>query len=198
MKLINKILKWKGTKLVFLMGKGKDKNADLIFNLINDFIKVKRIKKPLIGFKKLSVLSNDVLILSNNDFSTERIESFFSLFGEVLVVINSANLEKEKKIITLLDKSGELLIDFESIGKVPGKRIKKRLSYGFQKNADFYISDLNLSDRVNFKVNHKGSSIPIWIKDKNGKETVLFNTLALGVGTMLNLNFVKLAQKISD
>ncbi len=195
MKLIDKFLKLKKVKLVFVTGKKSEEISHLVFNLINPFYKVALIDEILTGFQKISFLKSDVVVLSDDDFSLKELETLFSSMEETFLIVNSKNLTREKKLTGFLDEKGQLLVDHESLKKIPGKKVKQRLSYGTDSEADLSISDLNISEKINFKINYKGSTVPVWIEGKEDK--IILNAAALGVGAMLGINFVDLTRSLS-
>ncbi len=194
--MLKTILKLKGLKLVLIAGENSDKTAHFITELVSDFKRVKLIESPGLGLRKIPLLFSDVVILSCQDDFIDDLESLFSNFSQVITVINSQNQSREKEIIRRMKKKDMLLIDFENKDKLPGKRMSKFLSYGIDPDADFYVSDINTSDRTNFKINYDGSSVPVWIEKNSTKEDVLSATAGLGVGVLLDINFVSLTQKI--
>ncbi len=196
MSFFDKTIKWKGTKLIFVSGEKKEEVSEIIFNLCQDFLEIKKIKKPFKGLKKISLFFNDTFILVDKDFKTEKLETFFSYFSEVIMVLGSENLQREKLLINSLSKKSKLLVDFDSQEKLPGKKLKENLSYGFKKDADFYVSDLTVNEKTNFKINYDGASVPVWLEKDKKKEDVLIFTSALGASVLLGLNFVSLAKKM--
>ncbi len=194
--MVGKLLKWRGVKLVFVSGRKSDEITDFTFNLIKSFSRVKKIDELPGGFGRLLLIGQKVLVLEDRDFEMEKLEKFFNLFSEVIMVVNSKNSTRERKLAALLKRSGSLIVDHENKGKIPGKRLAGYLSYGTKKSADFHISDITKGDSINFKINYDGSSIPVWLKKELGKEAVSTTTAALGAGVLLGFNFVSLTRKI--
>ncbi len=196
--MIKSILKWKGVKLVFVTGKNSTETADFIFDLIQDFLKVKRVEPTDRGMNRLLFIFYDVIIVTREG-NNQKTEDLFSNFREVITVVNSENITDEKEVIQTMKKSDTLLVDFESKEKFSGKRMKYFLSFGFDSEADFNISDMNIHDKkTNFKLNYDGSSVPVWIPGKKTEDDVLQVVASLGVGVLLNINFVSLTQKIKN
>lgn len=192
--MIKKLLQLKKIKLVYVLGKDKDQVADLVFKLTRDG-SVAKIKQPLLGLKEIFLFSSKIFILADDNFELEKLNKFFSLFFEVIVLVNSDDIDREKEIVSFLGKNNTLLINHDFKERISAKRMRF-LSYGFDKEADFFISDLIISDKTNFKLNYEGSTIPVWIEEKSKKEDVLKVSSVLGVGVILGFNFITLAQKI--
>lgn len=194
--MLGKLLKWKKTKLVFITGERSEEIAHFTFNLVNNFSTIKNINKLPKGLGKLILLRPQVLILIDNDFEMEKLEKFFNLFDEVIMVVSSKNSTRERKLAALLKRTSSLVVDHNTKKKIPGKRLSKYLSYGINKDADFQISDISVRDSLNFKINYEGSSIPVWLKKELGQESVFTITAALGAGVLLGYNFVSLTRQI--
>jgi hypothetical protein len=192
--MIKKLLQLKKLKLVYVLGKDREEAADLIFRLTRDG-SVAKIEQPLLGFKKILMFPGKIFILSDNNFKLEKLKKFFSLFCEVIVLVNSDSIEREKEIVSLLGKDNTLLINDDCKERISAKRMRF-LSYGFNKEANFYISDLSINQKTNFKLNYEGSTIPVWIEEKINKDDILKVSSVLGVGVILGFNFINLAQKI--
>lgn len=183
-------------KLVYIAGKEKKKTGDFIFELLKNR-RVKRISKPITGLSKVVLFFKDIVILEDGGFDSKRLGKFFSYFNEVVVVINSENVSREKEIISLLDKKSSLLVNHKAKEKFSAKRMRY-LSYGFNKEADFFVSDIMVNNKTNFKINYEGSSIPVWIEKSAKREKVLRVTSGLGVGVLLGFNFVNLTQRVKE
>ena len=196
--MINKLLKWKGVKLVFVAGKNNRRVSDFISNLVGDFCRVKRIKNPKSFLGKIPLLFGDVVLLNDEEVDLDKLDKFFSSFLEIVVLVNSEDLNREKQITSKLSKENTILVDYENRDRVPGKRMKRFLSFGTDSEADFFVSDINKNDKTNFKINYDGSSVPVWIAKNSSEEDVLSVASGLGVGVLLGINFVSLTQKLKE
>ncbi len=193
---MNKILKLKKTKLVFVSGESSDKIVYFLDHITDKFYNTKKIKKPLTGLFKLSLLFNYVFILKDDNFKTEELKDFFNLFSEVIVIINNKKIKRGREIIKALKKKDTLFIDHPSKDKLPGKRLERRLSYGFDKEADFYISDVNKSQKTNFKLNYSGSTVPFWMEKDSEKEDILVTGVVAGTVVLLGINFIEVSKNM--
>ncbi len=195
--MIKNILKLKGVKLVFVTGKEEDALADFTSSLVSDFLKVKRLRGICSKINLISILFYDLVILTEKNVSIEEFKSFSEAFREVVIVINSNNLEFEKELIRSVDNKNTVLVDFKNRDRLLSKRMNRFLSYGFDSGADFFISDITQKEKTNFKINYDGSSIPVWIGKKVERGDISGITAGLGVGVLLDINFVKLTQKLN-
>ena len=196
--MFNKILKWKGVKLVLVTGKDSERISDSISALIDDFCNVKRINSSKSFLLKIPFLFHDVVLLNDDNLDLDKLDKFVLSFSEVVTLINSEDLNREKEITSKLSKKNTILVDYESRNRVPGKRMKRFLSFGIDSEADFYVSDINKKEKTNFKINYDGSSVPVWIAGGSSEDDVLSITAALGVGVLLGINFVSLTQKLKE
>lgn len=75
----------------------------------------------------------------------------------------------------------------------------KKLSFGFLEEADFFASDqINTEEGISFKLNYKGNSVPIWIKNPFDKEKIYNVLAAICVGTISGLNIIEISEKIKN
>ena len=71
-------------------------------------------------------------------------------------------------------------------------------TFGLEDGADFRASDININGHTNFKVNYKGSSIPIWQEGVSGNENVYSGLAASCVGILCGLNFVEISDALKN
>jgi UDP-N-acetylmuramoyl-tripeptide--D-alanyl-D-alanine ligase len=71
-------------------------------------------------------------------------------------------------------------------------------TFGFSERADFFVSDLRFNHGINFKVNHKGSTIPFWLEGTFGKEQIYTALAVAAVGTIFGKNLVEISQKMKN
>ncbi|MFI5205546.1 MAG: hypothetical protein ACHQVK_01260 [Candidatus Paceibacterales bacterium] len=95
----------------------------------------------------------------------------------VLVVTKVDNeLETVKKMVATLPSEGVLVVSAHDklshhISHPAGLKV---LRIGFLEQADFFASDINITDTtVNFKLNYQGNSVPVWIQKKISQTRVM-------------------------
>ena len=72
----------------------------------------------------------------------------------------------------------------------------RKISFGLSGSADFFSSDENTTDDgINFKLNYKGSSVPIWLKSQN-REDILSCLAAISVAVIFGANMVEVSEKL--
>ncbi len=185
--------------MVFVCGKEKERTSDLIYEEIHGFSKAGRVEKIFGKIKAFSLLSKEVIILPDPGDDPEELLAFFNLFSEVIMVVDSKKLKREKELASLLNKKDSILVNFEIKDSIAGKRMKKFLTYGMDKEADFNIMDISEKEKINFKVSHDGSIVPVWIeKESDLEESLNRSVIAIAVGVLLGINLVKLTGKMSE
>lgn len=75
-------------------------------------------------------------------------------------------------------------------------------SFGFGEGTDFRASDIFTTQDplpgTNFKINHEGKIVPVWLKGVFGKEEICAALSAAAVGSALGLNLVEISQALSE
>ena len=111
---------------------------------------------------------------------------------EISFIDNINNIEK---INLSLVKYLILSFDDNKIEEVQKKISAKILTVGFQWGADFQASDLKQQDGyTNFKINHQGKIVPIWLKGYLNQEEMFAVLSAIAIGTIFELNLVEISQ----
>lgn len=113
--------------------------------------------------------------------------------------------EKEKieeivKLVKILPLKGHLILNFddETVRKIKNETNLKEITFGFGEGADFRASDIKFNSGTNFKVNHRGNVVPIWLEGLFGKEHIYSALAAAAVGTIFGLNLVEISQTLKN
>jgi len=110
-------------------------------------------------------------------------------------------LIKEKaKLMTGLKKDGCLILngDDKMTLELKKETEAKIITYGFTEELDLMASNYNISpDGITFKVDYKGTIIPVRIPNTFGKQYVYTALAALAVGISLDLNLVETVEAVS-
>ncbi len=70
------------------------------------------------------------------------------------------------------------------------------VTYGFSPDADFYASDqIEADEGINFKLNYKGSSVPIWLK-AHGEKTIETALPAICAAIISGMNIVEVSEAL--
>lgn len=134
----------------------------------------------------------------------------------ILVITGTENKEEIsqiEKLAKIIPVKGFLVLNFDNeiIREIKNETIANFLTYGFYKNADLQVSDLNISSEgvnpvrnrsisngVNFKINYQGNIVPFWLKNIFGKEQIYNILPAIAVGLIMNMNLVEISQILRD
>lgn len=106
--------------------------------------------------------------------------------------------QEKKKLISCLkeDEIAILNYDDEDVQQM-GEDIKaKVLSFGLREKAD--IRAINYDNKGNFKLEFKGSSVPVELKDVLGVQHLYCALAAASVGTVFNMNLVEIAEALKE
>jgi len=111
------------------------------------------------------------------------------------------DLIKEKtKLAASLKKGGCLVLngDDKMILELKKETSAKIITYGFENELDLMASNYNVSaDGITFKVDYKGTIIPVRIPNAFGRQYVYTALAALAVGISLELNLVEIVEALS-
>ncbi len=74
-----------------------------------------------------------------------------------------------------------------------------KMNFGLTLDADVAVSDINESEEItNFKLNYKGSSIPVWMKNISGKNELYDVLPAVCVGALSGLNSLEISEILKN
>lgn len=158
-------------------------------------------------------IGKDVSIFEFADKDIKRASFFLKKSQKPIMVVtrvgdipfdkNFFDGEKEKiKNTSLLAKTlpehTTLILNFddETVREIGDEIDLDTLTFGFQKEADFKVSDVMMNGGTNFKLNYKGKIIPFWLKRVFGKEQIYSALTAIVVGTIFGLNLVEISQSL--
>jgi UDP-N-acetylmuramyl pentapeptide synthase len=147
-------------------------------------------------------MKNDKIIIISNQ-PKNKIESLVlkvsngKIIPEIIFLHpkNFKNKEFLDDQIFIIYDSDE--IDSKSIVK---DLINRKIDFGFNENATLRASDVIITnDEINFKLNFKGNSVPVWSKNENHTNNAdeVYNILsAICVGDFLGLNIVEISENL--
>lgn len=127
----------------------------------------------------------------------------------ILKVLNGRNIP-EFFVLNLKDVKSKDFIDnqahiiYNSDQEEYKNKIKEILcektDFGFNETADFKASDVNITqEAINFKLNFKGNSVPIWLKNENytnNADEIYIILSAICVGDFLGMNIVEISENL--
>ena len=104
-----------------------------------------------------------------------------------------------RKLAEVLPKQGFLILNFddETVREMQDEIAAQSLTYGFQKRADFQVSDVNVNlSGTNFKMDYQENIVPFWLKNLFGKEQIYSALTAICLGVVKNINLVEISQAL--
>jgi len=204
----------KKNNIVIVTGEGRGETSETIFHLLKPYFSVKRFIEKMPNI--FDILKNGTLIIET-DLGTARIikqATALAKFSQVPILVVShvgeipvnsdlfAGEEEKtieiKKLAQLIPSYGFLILNFDdkTVRKIDDLMSLKSFTFGFQEDADFRASDVHANHGTTFKINYKGSIIPIW-QEKDSKKEHVYSALAAScVGVALGLNFVEISEAL--
>jgi hypothetical protein len=184
-KLSNLILLLKKPKTVILAGL----NSKIIKETSE------RILKPHLGE------GEDVLIAVDNLENTEDVKYVLQKSSFPVLVLNQASdisFEKIKMLAEEMKGQGFLIInsDQETVRQIKEGVSIPVLRFGFEYGSDFYASDVKINGGINFKINYKGNSVPIWLEKSKWEEQMVGALAVVAIATVFGLNLVEISEAL--
>ncbi len=103
------------------------------------------------------------------------------------------NIKEKDKFILVLNQDDEKI--FDAVKELEFEK----MTYGFSENSDFMASDVNETEEgINFKLNYRGNSIPIWLKNKSGNDKIYEALAIICIANILGINILEIAEKIKN
>jgi hypothetical protein len=190
-------------KLIVVFEKEEDFISDIIFYLLKEDFQTKRILKN--GGVFNSLLSNyHILIVKEKDPKLFDLQELKFLIKHSSFFIFVANYFDEKvlkgttELMRKLSPFSYIIFNYddEELRNFLILEEIKTISFGFGTNADLRVSDIKINKGLAFKLNYKGSVIPIWLDFPFKKEEISFFLPAFLVGEILDINFLKIAERL--
>jgi UDP-N-acetylmuramyl pentapeptide synthase len=143
----------------------------------------------------------EFLIIENNLENTEEIKSLLENSSFPVLILNQVkdfSFEKMKILIEAMSGRGFLIINYneEIIGQIKEGSPVPVLSFGFEGKSDFYASDIKVNGGINFKINYKGNSVPIWLEKSKWEEKIIEALAVVAVATVFGLNLVEISEAL--
>jgi len=114
--------------------------------------------------------------------------------------------EEKREIVRHLDESGFALLNADD-KRVLNSRTQTKaqvITFGYQPNADIKAIELDITSEttdmtgIRFKLNHRGSSVPVFLKHAVGFHQIYATLAAAGVGLALGLNLVEISEGLQN
>lgn len=108
------------------------------------------------------------------------------------------------KLASLLPGYASLVLNFddETVRDIKNQSRAHTVTFGFGMRSDVRVTDIVLTQfpalGTNFKINHEGNIVPVWLKNLFGKENIYAALAAAAAGEVLGLNMVEISEALKD
>ena len=174
---MNKLLFFlKRPKVVVVTGEEKDCAREALFEVLKPHFKI----------------GKDVLLLKENG-------RFFLKRSKLPILIITSG---KTDLVSVLPDRGFLVLNSDDQSAREIKNKSSRLTFGFSAKADIRATDDALTHfpgmGTNFKINHQGNTVPVWLEETFGKEQIYSALAAVAAGKLLGLNLVEISESLKN
>ncbi|MCX6761051.1 MAG: hypothetical protein NTZ84_03060 [Candidatus Nealsonbacteria bacterium] len=162
----------------------------------------KIIKETAERILRLHVIEDEeVLIVENNLENTADVKFFLEKSSFPVLVLNQIgdiSFEKIKTFAEAMSGQGFLIVNSneEIIKQIKEVSPVPVLSFGLEEKSDFYASDIKINGGINFKINYKGNSVPIWLEKSKWEEQTTGALAVVAIATVFGLNLVEISEAL--
>ncbi len=120
-------------------------------------------------------------------------------------------VNEKARILKNLSKNDFAVLNFddEKVRQMKDKTEAKVISFGFNEGVDIRITDyqikvktvgsgFELIDGIFFRIEHRGSVVPVWLKESLGIPSAYAVAAAFACGTAFDLNIVELGNAVTE
>lgn len=203
-------------KLIVVVGQSADLAVEAIYQVVKKYTKVRKIEKTKIGLKDLLRGGLFLLCQPYHDDLTFWLKKSKST---VLVVTHigdpppdrdffDGDLKYLKPIIPILKSllpQSKVIVNFddETVRDLKNKRDNVDFyTFGFQEGSDFRATDVLITKSqslgTNFKINHRGNIVPVWLNCLFGKENIYAALAAASCAILLDLNLLEISEALAS
>lgn len=196
------LLSIKKFKLVVIFKNNDSAVEDLIKVVLKDYVNLHKINLPLDKSKTLFFNQKNIVQIEINENNKKSVEQALYLIKkscQSFLIVEKELDEKGFIIMNLIMKSlkqkDKIIIDTKNSKKMnfDGLNLFK---VGISDDSNIQISDLNVVDSTNFKINNNGDTVPFWFDEPLSNEKIKSILLAIATGMMLDLNLVEISQNL--
>ncbi|MAF43835.1 MAG: hypothetical protein CMI54_06695 [Parcubacteria group bacterium] len=221
--LIKLIFYLKRPKIVIVTGQGYQEAREAIFQVLSKNIKgVKKVK----NLSVLDIFQNNVLIFESDLKQIDLKDLIYFLKNSILpvLVITQAgefhpdkeffagdikDVKEAREIAELLPSHSFLILNYddETVREIDILTKAHSLNFGVGARVDVKATDIVISQRVvdgkiqrglNFKVNHKGSIVPVWLNNIFGRKQIYASLAAASCGMVMDLNLIDVSRGLKS
>lgn len=173
-------------KNVIITGENSRKIKEAVFKVLSKDEKT----------KDAAIFENDL----NESDCLEKIRLLMEDSTLSVLVINSLgenSAVNAESLINIIPKNSLLVLntDNDEVKKFKDKLVS--VTFGFQEGADFRASEIS-QDKTNFKIDYKGSVVPVWLPDSSTDDDINSALAAAAVGSIAGLNLIEISQALKS
>jgi UDP-N-acetylmuramyl pentapeptide synthase len=185
-------------KVVVVAGNGRQTAKEAIFQVLNSRFKIDQ--EVLLLETDLEDIGEIKFYLKNSSLPVLVVSHLGDIPPDKIFFAGKRN-EKIWALAKEMPSQGYLVLNFddETVRGIKDEtNLINKLTFGFQERADFKASDICLNGGTNFKVNHKGYVVPVWLNKLFGKEQIYAALAAASCGNIFGLNLVEVSQALKN
>lgn len=189
--------------VVMVVGNGKETAIQAINQVLQNSFKIG---------KDILVYSADSSNIQEAEFLLKKAKSIILVIthvGEYYVDKEFFAAEKSdvafiERLVKALPSHANLVLNFddETIRDMKNQTNAHTISFGFGVRSDIQVTDIFLTQLpelgTNFKINYKGSIVPVWLKNLFGKEHIYAALAGVAVGEISELNLVEISSALKS
>jgi UDP-N-acetylmuramoyl-tripeptide--D-alanyl-D-alanine ligase len=194
---------FKRPRVIIITGRGRQTAKEAIFQVLKKHFKIGKdvliYETDLRDYKNFEFLAKKsrlpILVVTHvGEYHPER--EFFA--GEL------QKLSGAEKLAKILPAYGYLVLNFddETVRDLKNSSQSHPLTFGFGARANIRVTDVVLTQTptlgTNFKINHEGNIVPVWLEKLFGKEQIYSALAAAAVGEVLDLNLVEVSAALKS
>lgn len=190
-------------KVIIVTGQGRETSAAAIkqvlkanFKIGKDVLVYQTDLKDIDDFEFLVKHASLALLVASHVGEYHPDKEFFAAEKEQVAEIG--------KLAAKLPAHAFLILNFddETVRDIKNSSSAHILTFGFGVRADFQVSDIVFiqppTPGTNFKVNHQGKIVPVWLDKLFGKENIYAALAAVAAGSVLDLHLVEISKALGS
>lgn len=176
-------------RLIVAVGSGRASDKEAILQVLKQYprtagnilVSESDLKSPQDAEELKFLIHNSslfVLALSHVEGTTEKIQNLSKITPtQAWFVLNS---------------------DEDAVRETVNDTDWKILTFGFQEKSDIRATDVNVNGGTNFKINYKGSTVPVWLEQSLAREEIYPVLAGVCVGIIFGLNLIEISRALKN
>lgn len=193
-------------------GNNKKVGSRMISKVLSKHFRVKEVKGTQVN--PWALVKNNVLIFTSNNYFD--LKPFFNCSRKPIFAVTVAGqippsieddlfaskkerVERESEFSEELESSAKLVVNYddETVREMEENTKASPITFGLGEGSDLRATDVQITKRgTNFKINHKGNIVPVWLEKLFGKRQVYGALLACAIAQELDINLIKASRNL--